>query len=103
MRRCQRPRRRGARQWHKARRDLMQHFCCVRRHYPSQSGEPPMFLRHTLSCSVVTVLFLMSAVAGYADKSHDGKVVSVSDASGSSPGKLVMTDKEGNGEHSHAI
>jgi len=32
-----------------------------------------------------------------ADKSHDGKVVSVSE------GKLVMTDNDGKNEHSHAV
>src|SRR5262249_50706898 len=58
---------------------------------------------HMLSCSVVTVLFLVSAVTSYADKSHDGKVVSVTEASGSNAGKIVMTDKEGKGQHSHAI
>src|SRR5262249_27549868 len=32
-----------------------------------------------------------------------GKVVSTTDASGSTAAKLVMTDKDGKGEHSHAI
>lgn len=44
---------------------------------------------------VLTALVAGSAVA--ADKTHDGTVVSAAE------GKLVMSDKDGKNEHTHAI
>jgi hypothetical protein len=55
-------------------------------------------LRHAVTC--LMVVFVLSLVAGYtqaADKIHDGTVVSVAE------GKLVMSDKDGKNEHTHAI
>jgi hypothetical protein len=55
-------------------------------------------LRHAVTC--LMVVFVLSLVASYtqaADKIHDGTVVSVAE------GKLVMSDKEGKNEHTHAI
>jgi len=62
-----------------------------------------MFLRQMLSCTIVPGLFLVLAQTANADKSHDGKVVSVTEESGSTAGKLVMTDNDGKGQHDHAI
>src|SRR4051812_35151847 len=42
-------------------------------------------------------LMVATGVASAAEKSHDGKVVSVSE------GKLTMTDSSGKNEHSHMI
>jgi hypothetical protein len=56
-----------------------------------------------LGFAVVLGLFLTSPALSFADDSHDGKVVSTTEGSGSSDGKLVMTDKDGKGEHGHAI
>ncbi len=44
-----------------------------------------------------------SVFAVFAEKSHDGKVVSVTAGTNGADGKLVMTDKDGNKEHTHAI
>lgn len=48
-------------------------------------------------------VFLALPQSVFADKSHDGKVVSVTAGSNNADGKLVMTDKDGKKEHSHAI
>ncbi len=62
-----------------------------------------MSIRHIFSCAIVTGLALASVPLAYAEKSHDGKVVSVTEGSGSTSGKLVMTDNAGKNEHSHSI
>jgi Spy/CpxP family protein refolding chaperone len=62
-----------------------------------------MFVRQMLSCTVVSGIFLAYVATTYADKSHDGKVVSVSEGAASQDGKLVMADKDGKNEHNHAI
>ena len=52
------------------------------------------------SFAALTMTLLMAAAATAADddsKTHDGLVVSVSEE------KLVMTDKDGKGEHDHEI
>jgi hypothetical protein len=46
---------------------------------------------------VVALLALVQGSALAADKTHEGVVVSAAE------GKLVMSDKEGNNEHSHVI
>ena len=59
--------------------------------------------------SVTVIAFALTLILGIpgmvaaADKTHDGKVVSVTAGSGDADGKLVMTDKDGKKEHSHAI
>lgn len=51
------------------------------------------------------LLFGMYAArfANAADKTHDGKIVSVTEAKNGADGKLVMTDKDGKNEHTHMI
>ncbi len=44
-----------------------------------------------------------SVFAFFAEKSHDGKVVSITAGANGADGKLVMTDKDGKQEHTHAI
>jgi co-chaperonin GroES (HSP10) len=58
--------------------------------------------------SKVVMMFLAIALAITmpllaAEKSHDGKVVSVTEGTEATNGKLVMTDNEGKNEHSHPI
>lgn len=58
--------------------------------------------------SVTVIAFGLAVLLGMpqsvlADKSHDGKVVSVTAGANGADGKLVMTDKDGKKEHSHAI
>jgi hypothetical protein len=62
-----------------------------------------MFIRQMLSCTMVSGIFLAYVATAYADKSHDGKVVSVSEGTRSKEGKLVMSDKDGQNEHNHMI
>ncbi|MGQ0636812.1 MAG: hypothetical protein ACT4QC_19560 [Planctomycetaceae bacterium] len=47
-------------------------------------------------------LFLGATQSVFADKSHEGKVVSVTEGSAGADGKLVMTDSSSK-EHSHTI
>src|SRR5262245_11415002 len=57
-------------------------------------------------CSMVAAavaLFVATAQAAKAAKTHEGKVVSVTEGVGGKDGKLVMTDKDGKNEHSHSI
>jgi len=51
---------------------------------------------------MIACLLVPGAIATAAD-THEGKVVSVQESSGNSDGKLVMTDKDGKGEHTHPI
>src|SRR5262245_53472540 len=53
--------------------------------------------------TAVAALFAVAQVARAADKTHNGKVVSVADGKDGKDGKLVMTDNDGKNEHSHAI
>lgn len=48
-------------------------------------------------------MFLASPGSLFADKTHDGKVVSVTKGTDGADGKLVMTDKDGKKEHTHSI
>jgi hypothetical protein len=67
------------------------------------------FVMFARFASVSVFAFCLALVLGMpgmvsaAEKSHDGKVVSVTAGSGTADGKLVMTDKDGKKEHSHAI
>lgn len=47
-------------------------------------------------------LVLASGVQA-ADKTHTGKVTSVTEGTGDKDGKLAMTDKDGKNEHTHMI
>lgn len=62
-----------------------------------------MLVRPSLH-SLLMIAFILApgAIARAAD-THEGKVVSVQEPSGNTEGKLVMTDKDGKGEHSHMI
>lgn len=42
-------------------------------------------------------------LARFADKTHEGTVVSVTAGANGADGKLVMTDRDGKQEHSHSI
>lgn len=53
--------------------------------------------------AIALALVFGTTSSAFADKSHDGKVVSVTGPSGTTDGKLVMTDKDGKNEHSHDI
>ena len=56
-----------------------------------------MFRHAALFLVAAAALVIATGVAYAADKSHEGKVVSVAE------GKLVMTDSAGKNEHTHAI
>jgi len=56
-----------------------------------------MFRRVALLFVVAAALGLATGVVYAAEKSHEGKVVSVAE------GKLTMTDNDGKNEHSHMI
>jgi hypothetical protein len=63
-----------------------------------------MFDRFTiLTMAVLGVVLMLARPAMSAEKSHDGKVVSVTEGKDKADGKLVMTDNEGKNEHSHMI
>src|SRR5579863_9801082 len=62
-----------------------------------------MSTRHIFGCTIVLGFVLASAAFAFAEKTHDGKVDSVTEGSGASDGRLVMTDKDGKGTHGHAI
>jgi formylmethanofuran dehydrogenase subunit D len=48
------------------------------------------------------VALFVTATVKAAEKTHDGKIVSVTEGIGGKDGKLVMSDKD-NKEHSHAV
>lgn len=54
-------------------------------------------MKNTVCLLAACVALLVFVSTSSAQDSHEGKVVSVSD------GKLIMTDKEGKNEHSHAV
>lgn len=56
-----------------------------------------MFRRAAMFVVAAAALMIATGAVYAAEKSHDGKVVSVSE------GKLVMTDNDGKNEHSHMI
>jgi hypothetical protein len=56
-----------------------------------------MFKLTALLLVVAATTMVATGAVYAAEKSHDGKVVSVSE------GKLVMTDNDGKNEHSHKI
>jgi len=56
-----------------------------------------------LAFAVLGMVLLLSRPVLSAEKSHDGKVVSVTEGKDKADGKLVMTDKDGKNEHTHAI
>ena len=63
-----------------------------------------MVARSTAVALVALGLALSVAIPAFAaDKTHEGKVVSVTAGTGTTDGKLVMTDNDGENEHSHAI
>ena len=84
----------------------------------SPSGRIMVYLPHTslfqgdgdmtrrsvmFSMLALGVALSLTVPAFAADKSHDGKVVSVTAGKDGKDGKLVMTDADGKNEHSHAI
>ena len=56
-----------------------------------------MFRRVAVLIVSVAVLAMATSAVYAADKTHEGKVVSVAE------GKLTMTDNDGKNEHNHAI
>lgn len=63
-----------------------------------------MTRRSVLFSMLAGVVALSLTIPAFAaEKSHDGKVVSVAAGKEGKDGKLVMTDAEGKKEHSHAI
>jgi hypothetical protein len=60
-------------------------------------------LTWAIFCSALVLTLMAARVAVAADAVHEGKVVSVTEGKGGADGKLVMTDKDGKNEHSHAI
>src|SRR5262245_23529004 len=56
-----------------------------------------MFAKFCLGLLMAAVVAVLAPAAWAQDKTHDGKVVSVGD------GKLVMTDKAGQNEHTHVV
>jgi hypothetical protein len=56
-----------------------------------------------LAMAMLGIVLMLSRPAMSAEKSHEGKVVSVTEGKDKADGKLVMTDNEGKNEHSHAI
>lgn len=59
--------------------------------------------RIAMSAAIAAVLMFGAAQFAKAEKSHSGKVVSVTEGKNGGEGKLVMTDENGKNEHSHAI
>src|SRR5262245_30389389 len=59
-------------------------------------------LAHGMMFVAALALFLGVTQAAFADKTHEGTVVSVTEGAAGADGKLVMTDNS-NKEHSHAI
>jgi hypothetical protein len=53
--------------------------------------------------TLALMTFVVGGIAVAADKTHDGKVVSVTAGAEGKDGKLVMTDKDGKSEHTHSI
>lgn len=56
-----------------------------------------------LTMAILGVVLMLARPAISAEKSHEGKVVSVAEGKDKADGKLVMTDNEGKNEHSHMI
>ena len=56
-----------------------------------------------LAMAILGMVLVLSRPVMSAEKSHDGKVVSVTEGKDKADGKLVMTDNDGKNEHSHAI
>ena len=54
-------------------------------------------------CMTLGLVLLTTVTVYAADKTHEGKVVSVTAGTVGADGKLVMTDNDGENEHSHAI
>ena len=63
----------------------------------SSVGEKLMFRRMALIVVAAATLGIVTGAAYAAEKSHEGKVVSVAE------GKLKMTGNDGKNEHSHDI
>lgn len=61
----------------------------------------PRFLSVTLTSLAVALFVVVPVLA--ADKTHEGKVVSVTEGKDGGDGKLVMTDNDDKKEHSHKI
>jgi len=59
--------------------------------------------RMFIGMAALGVALVLSRPTLSAEKSHDGKVVSVTEGKNNADGKLVMTDNDGKNEHSHAI
>lgn len=65
-----------------------------------------MMPRWTTVTMMVLGLAVLAAIPQYAmaaNKTHEGKVFSVTAGKDNADGKLVMTDNEGKNEHTHAI
>ena len=64
----------------------------------------PVTLRRAACLVAVAGVFILTqAVANAADKTHEGKVVSVTEGKDGKDGKLVMTDEDGKNEKTHAV
>jgi hypothetical protein len=62
--------------------------------------------RLALCTALATAMFawtFAAKLANAADKTHTGKVVSVTEGKDGADGKLVMTDNDGKNEHTHMI
>lgn len=62
----------------------------------------PRILTYSL-VAIALAMFVATGIAVAADKTHEGKIVSATDGAAGKDGKLVMTDKDGKNEHTHAI
>jgi len=56
-----------------------------------------------ISVAVLGMSLVLNRPALSAEKSHDGKVVSATEGKDKADGKLVMTDKDGKNEKTHAV
>ena len=56
-----------------------------------------------IAFAVLGMVLVLSRPVLSAEKSHEGKVVSVTEGKDQADGKLVMTDNDGKNEHTHAI
>src|SRR5262245_60015216 len=56
-----------------------------------------MFAKFCLGLLMAAVVAVLTPAASAQDKTHEGKVVSVAE------GKLVMSDKAGQNEHTHMV
>ena len=62
-----------------------------------------MLARRTFMVMAMLGVALILRPTLAAEKSHDGKVVSVTEGKNNADGKLVMSDNDGKNEHTHAI